>query len=76
MGVGGKPLDAMQNGGIQFDATGIETLDKGIIKKWRENPSLMLYKLQANGYKFSWLADPASIPFLWLCCVATAIQGL
>ena len=43
----GKPLDAMQNGGIQFDATGIETLDKGIIKKWRENPSLIA--LQAAG---------------------------
>ncbi|MEL7189594.1 MAG: hypothetical protein AAGK17_08600, partial [Pseudomonadota bacterium] len=36
------------------------------IKKWRENPSLMLYKLQANGYKFSWLLIPLSIPFVWL----------
>jgi hypothetical protein len=37
-----------------------------IIKKWQENPSLMLYKLQANGYKFSWLLIPLSIPFVWL----------
>jgi len=37
-----------------------------IIKKWRENPSLMLYKLQSNGYKFSWLLIPLSLPFLWL----------
>ncbi|MFN4113406.1 MAG: DUF3667 domain-containing protein [Sphingomonadaceae bacterium] len=37
-----------------------------IIKKWRENPSLMLYKLQSNGYKFSWLLIPLSVPFLWL----------
>ena len=26
----------------------------------------MLYKLQANGYKFSWLLIPLSIPFVWL----------
>ncbi|MEM6477351.1 MAG: hypothetical protein AAF687_14445, partial [Pseudomonadota bacterium] len=47
-------------------ATGIDTIDNGIVKKWRENPSLMLYKLQANGYKFSWLLVPISLPFVWL----------
>lgn len=26
----------------------------------------MLYKLQANGYKFSWALIPLSIPFVWL----------
>ena len=26
----------------------------------------MLYKLQANGYKFSWLLIPISVPFVWL----------
>ena len=46
--------------------TGIEFLDEGIIKKWQKNPGLMLYKLQSNGYKFSWLLIPLSIPFLWL----------
>lgn len=46
--------------------TGIDWIDKGIIKKWRENPGLMLYKMQANGYKFSWLLIPLSIPFVWL----------
>jgi hypothetical protein len=46
--------------------TGIAFLDDGIIKKWQKNPSLMLYKLQSNGYKFSWLLIPLSIPFLWL----------
>jgi hypothetical protein len=53
---------------VEFDAnlTGIEYLDQGIVKKWRQNPSLMLYKLQANGYKFSWLLIPLSIPFVWL----------
>lgn len=46
-------------------ATGIDAID-GIVKKWRKNPSLMLYKLQANGYKFSWLLVPISLPFVWL----------
>jgi hypothetical protein len=30
------------------------------------NPSLMLYKLQSNAYKFSWALIPISVPFLWL----------
>ena len=46
--------------------TGIDALDEGILKKWNENPGLMLYKLQANAYKFSWLLIPLSIPFVWL----------
>jgi hypothetical protein len=51
---------------IKAEITGVKWLDDGIIKKWRKNPSLMLYKLQANGYKFSWLLIPLSIPFVWL----------
>lgn len=30
-----------------------------------ENPGLMAYKLKTNGYKFSWLLVPLSIPFMW-----------
>lgn len=45
--------------------SGIPFLDQAI-DKWRENPSLMAYKLQANSYKFSWLLIPLSIPFVWL----------
>jgi hypothetical protein len=40
-------------------------LDHGV-DKWRENPGLMAYKLQANSYKFSWLLIPLSVPFVWL----------
>ncbi len=29
----------------------------------------MIYKLQANGYKFSWLLIPLSLPFVWLTFV-------
>ena len=40
-------------------------LDKAVAK-WNRNPGLMLYKLQANSYKFSWLLIPLSLPFMWL----------
>ena len=48
--------------------TGWAWLDKGL-EKWRDNPSLMLYKLQANSYKFSWLLILISIPFVSLLFV-------
>ena len=35
-------------------------------KHAKENPKLLLYKLQANAYKFSWLLIPISIPLVWL----------
>jgi hypothetical protein len=35
-------------------------------KRAKENPSLLLYKLQTNAYKFSWALIPLSVPFLWL----------
>jgi len=50
---------------VNVGTTGWAFLDKGL-KKWRSNPGLMLYKLQANSYKFSWLLIPLSIPFVWL----------
>lgn len=54
-------------GAIQMSSgSGIDWLDEALIKKWKKNPGLMLYKLQANGYKFSWLLIPLSVPFLWL----------
>lgn len=40
-------------------------LDKGI-KKARENPALLFYKMQSNAYKFSWALIPLSLPFLWV----------
>lgn len=35
-------------------------------KKAKDNPSLLIYKLQTNAYKFSWALIPISVPFLWL----------
>lgn len=35
-------------------------------KKATANPGLLLYKLQTNAYKLSWLLIPLSLPFMWL----------
>jgi hypothetical protein len=45
--------------------TGWARLDEGIAKA-NENPALLLYKLQANAYKFSWALIPISVPFVWV----------
>lgn len=62
-----KGLGGAEGMDDDFDSnTGVAWIDKGLVKKWKDNPSLMIYKLQSNGYKFSWLLIPLSIPFLWL----------
>ncbi len=47
-----------------FD-TGVPFIDNGL-KKSFANPALVLYKLQANAYKFAWVLIPLSLPFMWL----------
>ncbi len=61
-----QAIEDGDDGDLEVNLTGFDSLDQGLIKKWRENPGLMLYKLQANAYKFSWLLIPFSIPFVWL----------
>jgi hypothetical protein len=39
---------------------------KAVVKKAQQNPQLLLYKVQANAYKFSWALIPISVPFLWV----------
>ena len=36
------------------------------VKHAKENPQLLLYKIQSNAYKFSWALIPISVPFVWL----------
>jgi len=48
---------------------GATTSDGAIDRMWKEakqNPDLLLYKLQADAYKYSWLLIPISVPFVWL----------
>ena len=49
---------------MQFN-TGSSGLDHAL-EKATENPSLLVYKLQSNAYKFSWALIPISVPFVWL----------
>ncbi|PSJ43381.1 DUF3667 domain-containing protein [Allosphingosinicella deserti] len=51
--------------GFSNAPTGLAWLNKAF-EKGRRNPSLLLYKLQSNAYKFSWALIPISVPFLWL----------
>lgn len=57
--------DGEGGGRITLERTGWKWLDDGAAKA-AENPSLMLYKLKANSYKFSWLLIPISTPFVAL----------
>ncbi len=53
-------------------STGLRWLDmklNGGLKKANANPSLLFYKLKANGYKFAWLLIPISLPFVWLTTI-------
>ncbi|MBL9068372.1 MAG: DUF3667 domain-containing protein [Sphingopyxis sp.] len=45
--------------------TGVPFIDHGLAKAFA-NPALILYKLQANAYKFAWALIPLSLPFMWL----------
>jgi len=60
-------LAASEGGNVKLTAvrTGSAFVDHAI-EKWRSNPGLMIYKLQSNSYKFSWLLIPLSLPFVWL----------
>ncbi|HEX2804265.1 MAG TPA: DUF3667 domain-containing protein [Sphingomicrobium sp.] len=39
---------------------------KPVAQKAAANPELLLYKMQANAYKFSWALIPISVPFVWI----------
>ena len=52
-------------GRLTVGRTGVEIIDQAIAKA-EANPDLLLYKLQNNAYKFSWLLIPLSVPLVWL----------
>jgi uncharacterized protein DUF3667 len=51
------------------NAAATDTEPKGRLERWlrdlNDNPGLVAYKLKTNGYKFSWMLVPLSIPFMW-----------
>lgn len=46
-----------------------DPLFREVWQKAQENPELLLYKVQANAYKFSWALIPISVPFVWVLFV-------
>ncbi|GGD37202.1 DUF3667 domain-containing protein [Croceicoccus pelagius] len=61
-----KKITSVGGADVAVYESGNAWLDDHIIRKWQQNPKLMIYKLQSNGYKFSWLLIPLSLPFVWL----------
>ena len=59
--VGDRPMDIRD---MRFN-TNLPWLNRAL-EKASENPSLLIYKLQSNAYKFSWALIPISVPFVWL----------
>jgi len=56
------------DGNLSF-SSGSQSIDewlRHVIDKTKENPKLLIYKLQSSAYKFSWLLIPISIPLVWL----------
>ncbi len=45
--------------------TGVPAIDAAGAKAIA-NPGLLLYKVQANAYKFAWALIPLSLPFMWM----------
>lgn len=67
--VDGTPVTVGRQGeDWNYDLEEVQWFKQGL-EKWEKNPGLMLYKLQTNFYKFSWLLIPLSIPFVWLLFV-------
>jgi hypothetical protein len=58
--------DAGQASEPEAPSTAFEERLRRGVKELADNPSLTSYKLKANGYKYSWLLVPLSIPFMWL----------
>ena len=52
-------------GRLTVGRTGIAVIDRALAKA-EANPDLLLYKLQSNAYKFSWLLIPLSVPLVWM----------
>jgi len=44
------------------------------IKKARENPSLVFYKIKTNAYKFGWALIPLSVPFVWIIMIGRRMR--
>jgi hypothetical protein len=63
LGKGGEDIEDWRFTDLDFP--GADSLNKAV-EKAKNNPQLLLYKVQSNAYKFSWALIPISVPFVWL----------
>lgn len=67
-----ETLEKLQSQGVTSATFGDDSTVTGdpifvnAYQKAKANPELLLYKLQANAYKFSWALIPISVPFVWI----------
>lgn len=70
---GGQRIEAGENlldeARINTGSPEVDAFLKTAVNKISRNPSLLLYKIQSNGYKFAWLLIPISLPFVWLVMI-------
>lgn len=65
-------IESAIDSGLDYNAplapgeTRAERRIKTAWQKAKENPQLLIYKLQTNAYKFAWLLIPISVPFVAL----------
>ena len=62
---GGKLPKAIANSDDPGEDEWVQVVNETWAKA-RENPELVVYKLQQSAYKYSWLLIPLSVPFVWL----------
>lgn len=61
----GELPDQIANSDSPGEISSVEAINQ-TWRKAKENPELLVYKLQSSAYKFSWLLIPLSVPFVWL----------
>lgn len=64
--------EAIQMSGFEEISTGWAFLDERLRAApdlVRNNSDFLLYKIKSNGYKFSWLLIPISLPFIWFAMI-------
>jgi len=57
--------DTMTGRFTDLNFPGASALNAAVAKA-KENPQLLIYKMQSNAYKYSWALIPISVPFVWL----------
>jgi hypothetical protein len=64
--------------GIDFEDGKVAVTGSGARSAWnkaKDNPQLLIHKVQTNAYKFAWLLIPLSVPFVALTFLCTSSRA-